>query len=89
MTLIELIGTSTLSLVQHTKHISANIPLHYFTKGGSGAEPPKNFWGVNKPPPLIKENFEILKNRVNNPPLIKKFFEFSLDFVRQKVIPKY
>ena len=57
MTLIELIGTSTLSLVQHTKHISANIPLHYFTKGGSGAEPPKNFWGVNKTPPLIKENF--------------------------------
>ena len=43
MTLIELIGTSSLSLVQHTKHISANIPLHYFTKGGSGAEPPKKF----------------------------------------------
>ena len=62
MTLIELIGTSSLSLVQHTKHISANIPLHYFTKGGSGAEPPIFFFfffggGGNKPPSLIKEHF--------------------------------
>ena len=46
MTLIKLIGTSSLSVVQYVKHIGANIPLHYFTKGGSGAEPPKNFLGV-------------------------------------------
>ena len=56
MTLIKLMGTSSLSVVQYVKHISTNIPLHYFTKGGSGAEPPKNFWGVNNPP-LIKEIF--------------------------------
>ncbi len=57
MTLIELIGTSSLCLVQHTKHISANIPLHYFTKGGSGAEPPKKLGGGLITLPLIEVNF--------------------------------
>ena len=54
MTLIKLIGTSSLSVVQYVKHIGANIPLYYFTKGGSEADPPKNFLGVNNPPLLRK-----------------------------------